>query len=80
MHRSVAAAASVDLTMTKGVNYPRGPLHWADAVGIGHLCTVMDNLRQVYGEDRYRLAPLLQRMHQGRRRYFATDAPVELAA
>ena len=47
--------------MQKGVNYPRGPLAWADAVGIGQIVAVLANLAAGYGEDRYRVSPLLRR-------------------
>ena len=47
--------------MRLGVNYPQGPLAWADAVGAGNICDVLANLGTCYGEDRYRISPLLQR-------------------
>ncbi len=47
--------------MCKGVNYPRGPLAWADAIGLEYVTTVLDNLARCYGEDRYRVSPLLRR-------------------
>ncbi len=37
-------ARAVDTAMQKGVNYPRGPLAWADAIGIDYLMTVLANL------------------------------------
>jgi len=43
------------------VNYPRGPLAWADAIGLQHVFTVLANLGAAYGEDRYRVSPLLRR-------------------
>ena len=33
VNQGVCSAAAVDIAMQKGVNYPRGPLAWADAVG-----------------------------------------------
>jgi 3-hydroxybutyryl-CoA dehydrogenase len=47
--------------MQKGVNYPCGPLRWADDVGIGRIRDVLHNLAAHYGEDRYRLSPLIAR-------------------
>ena len=61
VNQGVCTAAAVDIAMQKGVNYPRGPLAWADAVGIGHVVTVLHHLAQGYGEDRYRVSPLLRR-------------------
>jgi 3-hydroxybutyryl-CoA dehydrogenase len=57
----VCSAQAVDIAMQKGVNYPRGPLAWADAVGLRHVFTVLANLGATYGEDRYRVSPLLRR-------------------
>ncbi|WP_317204838.1 3-hydroxyacyl-CoA dehydrogenase PaaH [Janthinobacterium sp.] len=61
VNQGVCSAAAVDIAMQKGVNYPRGPLAWADAVGVAHIVTVLQNLADYYGEDRYRVAPLLRR-------------------
>ena len=46
--------------MRLGVNYPCGPLAWADAVGVAQIHAVLKNLGQFYGEDRYRVSPLIQ--------------------
>jgi 3-hydroxybutyryl-CoA dehydrogenase len=61
VNQGVCTAAAVDIAMQKGVNYPRGPLAWADAVGLRHVFTVLANLGATYGEDRYRVSPLLRR-------------------
>jgi 3-hydroxybutyryl-CoA dehydrogenase len=61
VNQGVCSARAVDIAMQKGVNYPRGPLAWADAVGLGQVATVLHNLAQAYGEDRYRVSPLLRR-------------------
>jgi 3-hydroxybutyryl-CoA dehydrogenase len=61
VNQGVCSARAVDIAMQKGVNYPRGPLAWLDAVGLRHVVTVLANLAGVYGEDRYRVSPLLRR-------------------
>jgi 3-hydroxybutyryl-CoA dehydrogenase len=61
VNQGVCSAAAADIAMQKGVNYPRGPLAWADAVGIEHIVRVLANLAGSYGEDRYRVSPLLRR-------------------
>jgi 3-hydroxybutyryl-CoA dehydrogenase len=61
VNQGVCSAIAVDIAMQKGVNYPRGPLAWADNVGIAHIVTVLGNLAATYGEDRYRVSPLLRR-------------------
>jgi len=61
VNQGVCSAQAVDIAMQKGVNYPRGPLAWADSVGLAHVATVLSNLSSTYGEDRYRVSPLLRR-------------------
>jgi 3-hydroxybutyryl-CoA dehydrogenase len=61
VNQGVCDAQAVDVAMQKGVNYPRGPLAWADAVGVAQVATVLRNLADTYGEDRYRVSPLLRR-------------------
>ena len=48
--------------MTKGVNYPKGLLKWADEKGIEWCVEHLDHLYDEYREDRYRCSPLLRRM------------------
>jgi 3-hydroxybutyryl-CoA dehydrogenase len=61
VNQGVCSAGAVDIAMQKGVNYPRGPLAWADAIGVRQVMTVLQHLAGVYGEDRYRVSPLLRR-------------------
>jgi 3-hydroxybutyryl-CoA dehydrogenase len=61
VNQGVCSAQAVDLAMQKGVNYPCGPLAWADRIGLQHVVTVLANLGATYGEDRYRVSPLLRR-------------------
>lgn len=59
---NIASAEDIDLAMTKGVNYPKGLLSWADELGIQYCVNAMDDLYQTYHEDRYRCSPLLRKM------------------
>jgi 3-hydroxybutyryl-CoA dehydrogenase len=59
--QGIGTAADVDLAMQKGVNYPRGPLAWADALGVGYVRDTLRHLALHYGEDRYRISPLIAR-------------------
>ena len=59
--QGVAAAEAIDVAMQKGVNYPRGPIAWADAIGVGTIRDALANLSLHYGEDRYRISPLVAR-------------------
>jgi 3-hydroxybutyryl-CoA dehydrogenase len=65
VNQGVCSARAVDVAMQKGVNYPRGPLAWADAVGLAQIVAVLSNLVATYGEDRYRVSPLLRRKVAG---------------
>jgi 3-hydroxybutyryl-CoA dehydrogenase len=59
--QGIASAADIDLAMQRGVNYPRGPLAWGDVVGVPRVRDVLANLAAHYGEDRYRVSPLIER-------------------
>lgn len=61
VNQGVCSAADADLAMQKGVNYPRGPLDWARSLGLSNVVQALDNLATAYGEDRYRVSPLLRR-------------------
>ena len=63
----VASAQDVDKAMRGGVNYPKGLLEWAEEVGLDRCVAALDELRDTYGEDRYRCSPLLRtRAKEGR--------------
>ncbi|MCL4136672.1 UNVERIFIED_CONTAM: hypothetical protein GTU68_024005 [Idotea baltica] len=59
---SIASRNDIDLAMTKGVNYPKGLLKWADEKGIPNCVKQLDTLFDEYRETRYRCSPLLRRM------------------
>ena len=59
---NIASAKDIDLAMTKGVNYPRGLLTWADEKGLDVVLTQLEELYKNYCEDRYRPSPLLRKM------------------
>ena len=58
----IASREDLDLAMTKGVNYPKGLLAWADEKGLAHCLETLERLQSEYGEDRYRPSPLLRRL------------------
>jgi 3-hydroxybutyryl-CoA dehydrogenase len=58
----VGSAADIDTGMVYGMNHPRGPLHWADQIGIDHVLAVLDALYEERREERYRLAPALRNL------------------
>ncbi|MFM0284498.1 3-hydroxyacyl-CoA dehydrogenase [Paraburkholderia sediminicola] len=59
VNQGVCSRPDLDLAMEKGVNYPIGPLAWADEAGVELFHRVLTNLAGHYGEDRYRVSPLL---------------------
>ncbi|MEM5331804.1 3-hydroxyacyl-CoA dehydrogenase [Paraburkholderia sp. JHI2823] len=59
VNQGVCSAQDLDLAMEKGVNYPVGPLKWADEAGVELFHRVLTNLAEHYGEERYRISPLL---------------------
>ncbi len=56
----IASVEDVDLAMTKGTNYPQGLLRWADEIGIAKVVKRLQLLHEKYGEDRYRVSPILK--------------------
>lgn len=67
---NIASKEDIDLAMTKGVNYPKGLLAWADQYGIQHVVNYLDNMYDEYREDRYRCSPLLRRMCRGNQTFY----------
>lgn len=69
VNQTIADPADVDTAMTRGVNYPRGPLRWAETLGLDVVLDGLDNLFATYLEDRYRPSPLLRRKVLGGTRF-----------
>jgi 3-hydroxybutyryl-CoA dehydrogenase len=58
---NVADAATIDTAMRLGANHPVGPLARAEQIGYDKIVAILDHLRAEYGEERYRVAPVLRR-------------------
>lgn len=70
LYLRIASAQDIDLAMTKGVNYPKGLLKWADDFGIPNVLKELNGLKDFYEEDRYRISPMLkQKFILGQRFY-----------
>jgi 3-hydroxybutyryl-CoA dehydrogenase len=67
---NIASAKDIDSAMTKGVNYPKGLLAWADELGVNWCVEKLDELYNEYHEDRYRCSPILRRMAKKGIRFF----------
>ena len=66
----IATKEDIDLAMTKGVNYPKGLLRWADEIGIENVLKQLQDLQEEYGEDRYRPSPLLKKMVKENKNFY----------
>ena len=67
---NIASAEDIDNAMTKGVNYPKGLLAWADEKGMDWCVSELDELYNEYHEDRYRCSPLLRKMNKENKTFF----------
>ena len=70
LYLNIASARDIDNAMTKGVNYPKGLLAWADEKGIDWCVSKLDELYNEYHEDRYRCSPLLRNMNREQKTFF----------
>lgn len=62
LYLGIASATDIDLAMTKGVNYPKGLLAWADEIGLAQVLVSLNMLYEDYGEDRYRACVKLKQL------------------
>ncbi|MCH2215631.1 MAG: 3-hydroxyacyl-CoA dehydrogenase NAD-binding domain-containing protein [Flavobacteriales bacterium] len=62
LYLNISSREGIDLAMTKGVNYPKGLLKWADEIGIDKILGELNTLQDLYGEDRYRPSVLLKKI------------------
>lgn len=56
----IGSKEDIDLAMTKGVNYPKGLFAWSEEYGIDKIYSVLANLFEYFGDDRYRPNPLFK--------------------
>lgn len=57
---SGSSVEDIDTAMQLGMNFPRGPLSWADEIGLDVVAGILDGLVRTYGDERYHPAPLLR--------------------
>lgn len=70
LYLKIASRDDIDLAMTKGVNYPKGLLAWADEIGLGAVLENLETLMEVYEEDRYRPSVLLKQMVREKKHFY----------
>lgn len=61
LYLGIASREDIDTAMTKGVNYPKGLLEWADEIGVKKVYDRLVALQEDYGDDRYRPSYLLKK-------------------
>ena len=50
----------IDTAMKLGTNYPYGPIEWSEKLGIDLVYNILRSMFEEYGDDRYRITPLLK--------------------
>lgn len=70
LYLGIASRNDIDLAMTKGVNYPKGLLKWADEIGLRTVVKELSALKDFYEEDRYRLSPLLKQYFAAQKTFY----------
>ncbi len=53
----------IDTAMKLGTNYPFGPIEWSEKLGIDLVYNILFSMLKEFGEDRYRITPLLKEKH-----------------
>jgi hypothetical protein len=61
----VSSAAEIDEAMRLGTNYPKGPLEWADSIGLDTVVMLLDALFTEYKQERYRACRLMRQYAAG---------------
>ena len=67
---NIASVEDIDTAMTKGVNYPKGLLKWADEWGASKVINIIDSLQQHYGDGRYKVSPILRVMERSGKKFY----------
>jgi 3-hydroxybutyryl-CoA dehydrogenase len=62
LHYGIAGREDIDTAMTKGVNYPKGLLAWAEELGPDKIVAILDQLFARYHDPRYRCSAGLRQM------------------
>ncbi|HEV8335393.1 MAG TPA: 3-hydroxybutyryl-CoA dehydrogenase [Candidatus Polarisedimenticolia bacterium] len=58
----VATREAIDTVMKLGMNHPMGPLALADFIGLDTCLSILEILREGFGDPKYRPCPLLKKM------------------
>jgi 3-hydroxybutyryl-CoA dehydrogenase len=61
VQQRICSPADLDLAVTLGLGYPKGPLAWGDAIGGARVASILAALVAASGDPRYRPSPWLRR-------------------
>jgi 3-hydroxybutyryl-CoA dehydrogenase len=62
LYEGVGSRDDIDTVMKLGMNHPMGPLALADFIGLDTCLSILEILRDGFGDPKYRPCPLLRRM------------------
>ncbi|WP_428516855.1 3-hydroxyacyl-CoA dehydrogenase [Roseovarius sp.] len=57
----IATPDDVDRAVKLGLNYPNGPLEFADTLGVSRIVRILDGMAECSGDPRHRVGPWLRR-------------------
>lgn len=60
LQEGTASKNDIDTAMKLGTNYPHGPIEWSEKLGIPLVYNILLAMSEEFGDDRYRITPLLK--------------------
>ena len=60
MQEGTSNKEDIDTAMKLGTNYPFGPIEWSEKLGVELVYNILASMLNEFGEDRYRITPLLR--------------------
>ena len=73
LYLNISTREGIELAMTRGVNYPKGLFQWADELGLDNVLKQLEDLQDLYGEDRYRPSVLLKKMVKEKKTFYSEN-------
>lgn len=62
VYQNICTEEDVENAMKLGVNYPKGLLEWGKEIGYQRIVDYLDELHNIYGEERYRVSRYLRNL------------------
>lgn len=60
LQEGTSDSEDIDTAMKLGTNYPHGPIEWSELIGIDLVYNILLAMMNDFGDDRYRITPLLK--------------------